>query len=283
MDMLKADSLREVLLPELARAVRDASPRVLARWEDAVKLALPCADELTRAQLRDDIPPLLSQLANVLQTDVAPVHEHLQRYALAHGEVRFHQSYNLAELLIEADLLRRVLFEEVVLELGQPLSTQEIVALNMGVDASVERSVIAFVNHQTEQNRAINEAQSKYLSFLSHDLRGGLNGVLLMLEVLRRQMRDHVEFGESVEDIETIKRSILETVATMDRFLHAERFRKGKVPVKPSMINIGDIVAELLNQFSYSAKDKRIDLRSTTSGACTLYSDQALINLTLQR
>ena len=43
-----------------------------------------------------------------------------------------------------------------------------------------------FANEQRRELQSVVEAQTKYLSFLSHDLRGGLNGVLLMIEVLRR-------------------------------------------------------------------------------------------------
>src|SRR5213082_3287067 len=92
------------------------------------------------------------------------------------------------------------------------------------------------------------EAQTKYLSFLSHDLRGGLNGVLLMIEVLRRDLAAEPKFAESLEDLDVMRRSILETVQTMDRFLHAERFRKGKVQVKPSEIDLKRFINDMVNQ-----------------------------------
>jgi hypothetical protein len=46
----------------------------------------------------------------------------------------------------------------------------------------------------------------------------------------------------------------------MDRFLHAERFRKGKVQVKPGRIELGHLLAEVATQFTYQAKDKRLEL-----------------------
>jgi len=282
MDMLSITSLREVILPELAMAIRESAGRVLERWGEAVKQSLPCADELTRAQLRDDIPPLLSQLAILLQTNLEHAEDMFEAHALSHGTARFHQSYNLSELLIEAELLRRVLLEEVLRYLERPLTGQEIVALNMGVDATIRRSVLAFVRDQTSEIQAVNEAQSKYLSFLSHDLRGGLNGVLLMLEVLRRQLRGHDQFADSLADLDVMKRSILETVGTMDRFLHAERFRKGKVLVKPAILKLGDLIPELVGQFSYHAKDKGVELTTHLAPDCSVFSDRAILNLILQ-
>ena len=58
----------------------------------------------------------------------------------------------------------------------------------MGIDTAVRKSVNKFAAFQQQRLKAVAEAQSKYLSFLSHDLRGGLNGVLLMVEVLKREL-----------------------------------------------------------------------------------------------
>ena len=113
--------------------------------------------------------------------------------------------------------------------LGRPLSADEQVALNAAIDLTVRRSAGAFVEHQTSQLRQATKAQSKYLSFLSHDLRGELNGVFLMIEVLRRELANEERFAESLEDLDLMRRSIHQTIATMDRFLHAERtFAKAK-------------------------------------------------------
>ena len=57
--------------------------------------------------------------------------------------------------------------------------------------------------------KAATEAQSKYLSFLSHDLRGGLNGVFLMIEVLKRELVKDPKFAESVDDLEVMRRAFL--------------------------------------------------------------------------
>ena len=44
----------------------------------------------------------------------------------------------------------------------------------MSVDVAERRGVVSYVNQQRAEMQALVEAQSKYLSFLSHDLRGGL-------------------------------------------------------------------------------------------------------------
>jgi signal transduction histidine kinase len=79
-----------------------------------------------------------------------------------------------------------------------------------------------------------------------------------------------------------MRRSILETVSTMDRFLHAERFRKGKVQVKPATVNLKAIGRDCVAQFSYQAKDKNIDLSCEIPEGLTVTTDPQLVGMILQ-
>ena len=47
----------------------------------------------------------------------------------------------------------------------------------------------------------------------------------------------------------------------MDRFLHAERFRKGKVQVKLTDIDLKSLLRDVATQFSRSAQEKRLELK----------------------
>lgn len=267
--------------PALAASIRSAIQPVSERFVEVVRKSFPPADELTFAQVRDDLPNILEQMAKALEADRAAPTEKLSELAPLHGEVRFHQSFNVDQLLGEYQLLRPIIIERVTALLGRPLEPDEAVALHGGLDLVVRRSTSAFVAHQTAQLRAATEAQSKYLSFLSHDLRGGLNGVFLMIEVLRRDLVKEPKFSESMEDLEMMRRSIFETIGTMDRFLHAERFRKGKVQVKLGRVDLGQLIAEVSTQFAYSANDKNLELKVDRQ-SCPLFTDQELVTLILQ-
>ena len=276
------DVLMRRAYPELAEGLRVRIPRIVERWTSLVRRSVPQADELTFAQLRDDLPVVLEQQARALAADRAGPTEKLIEMAPKHGETRFHQNFRIEELLIEYQLLRPVVIEELAEELGRTLEPEEAVALHAVLDLAVRRGVAAFVEHQTQQLKAATEAQSKYLSFLSHDLRGGLNGVFLMIEVLRRELVKEPKFSESLEDLEMMRRSIFETVGTMDRFLHAERFRKGKVQVKPGRVELNQLIAELATQFGYQAKDKGLALHIERGDPCPAVSDRELLGMILQ-
>jgi signal transduction histidine kinase len=282
MEQALLDVLMKRAYPELAAAVREAIRPVVDRWAAQVRQSLPPADELTFAQVRDDLPLVLEQMARAIAALRPGPTEKLLEITPKHGEVRFHQSFNVDQLMAEHQLLRPIVVEEVTEALGRPLEVEEAVALHAGLDLVIRRSATAFVEHQTRQLKAATEAQSKYLSFLSHDLRGGLNGVFLMIEVLRRELVTEPRFAESLDDLEMMRRSISETIGTMDRFLHAERFRKGKVQVRPARLDLSHVIAEVATQFTYQARDKGLDLQADRGRPCPAVTDRELVGMILQ-
>jgi len=274
--------LRNQSFPELAVAVRDSAEAVLGRWIAVVRETMPTADELTLNQLRDDLPYILNGIAHTMEAKGEGATEDLKAVSNAHGAVRYHQSYNVSEVLLEYSILRPILQEEVIKKLGRAMSMDEAIALNQGIDVSVRRSVMNFVNHLTREMQMNAEAQSKYLSFLSHDLRGGLNGVILMMEVLRRELSTEPRFAGSLEDLDLMRRAILDTVGTMDRFLHAERFRKGKVQVKPAMMDLKTVLGEIRGQLAYQAKDKGVEIEEEVPADLRIVSDRELLAMIFQ-
>lgn len=268
--------------PELAAVVRQGIPDILERWEAVVRATMPKAGKLDALQLQDDAPGVLEHVARSLESD-QPRHTYdFVDASAAHGEVRFEQNYNLGDLLIEYNLLRATVLIEVMRRLDRAPDAFEAIALNAALDIMSRRSVQSFVNYQSGELKAATEAQSKYLSFLSHDLRGGLNGVFLMIEVLKRELAGETRLADTLGDLDAMRRSLLETVGTMDRFLHAERFRKGKVEVKPGVIHLRHLLNESISHFAYQAREKGLGMRVESPAQCTVTSDRELLSLIIQ-
>lgn len=270
--------------PDLARAVRGSSPQVLERFRQMVLGVLPSADELTLNELHDHLPQALEDLAFALESTGGSLQRNFLTDSREHGVCRYHQSFNLSELLVEYSILRALIFEEVTKTLGRSLHLEELWALNVALDASSRRAVESFVNHQHREVQAAVDAQSKYLSFLSHDLRGSLNGILLTVEVLRRGSAsapgsDQREF---LGDLEMMRRSILDTVSAMDHFLHADQLRRGKVQVKPAEVSLRNVVRDLAAQFLERAKEKGIAIVTDTTVCPSVVTDRELVQLILQ-
>jgi signal transduction histidine kinase len=268
--------------PELAGAVRARAATVLARWEMAVKEMLPSADELTRTELQNSLPETLENLAKALESSKPNPTRALMTESQEHGAVRFVQSYKLTELLIEFDILRPILMEETALYMKRDIALGEIIALNMGVDLSARRSVLCFVNYQKQELEAAANAHAKYLAFMSHDMRGGLNAILLSAEVLHHELTGHPQFAEALSDVNTIKRNIMETVGTMDRFLRAEQLRSGKVVAKRLPVDAAQLASELASQHKHQAAAKGLRIAVESADGAPVETDRELVATILQ-
>ena len=282
MEHPRLDVLKYRPLPELASALRAAKRDILETWQRKVVDILPSADELTLKQLQDHVPGLLDHIAAALASDRPQQTDDLIHSSPQHGETRFHQNFNLNELLIEYHLLRSTMFAKCAQKLGRPLEVLEIIELNSGVDVALRTAAVNFAEQQAEGLKSEAESFTKYLSFLSHDIRGGLNGVLLMVEVLKRELSNEPKFSESVADLDAMRRSMLDTVATMDRFLSAERLRRGKMPVTLAPVHLPSLLHDVIKTFSYQAKERGLHLQVDAPEHCNITSDRDLLSLILQ-
>lgn len=268
--------------PEVAAALRKCSAQILAKWRRIVVDVLPQADELTRKQLDNSIPKLLAQLADALQSSSEKPTERLIADAPAHGETRFHQNFNINELLIDYQILRSTVIEEIAEEMGRAMTPDESVGLHSGFDTAMRQAAAEFARHLSDEITIEANTMSKYLSFLSHDLRGGLNGAILMIEVLKRDLVQEPKFASSLDDLDVVRRSMLETVATMDRFLHAERLRRGKFPVHLAALDLRELLASVVRNAHHQLTEHKSQVDLDIAEPSKIQGDRDAVAIILQ-
>ncbi len=276
------DLMMRQAFPKLASAVRGRSPRILDRLRTMVKEVLPSADELTLNELLDHLPQVLEDLAVAIGATGGGVQWKFLSDSRQHGVCRYHQNFNLSELLVEYSILRSIVIEEVTVSAERPLTLEEISGLNAGLDAAARRAVETFVGYQEREIQSSAEAQSKYLAFLSHDLRGSLNAILLMVEVLRRDLSKTEKRRGMIHDLASVRRSILDAVGRMDLFVFADRLRQGKVAPKPGDIDLAATIPEIVAEFSEAAGEKGLEILVDTSSCPAAVSDRGLLVVILQ-
>ena len=268
--------------PELAAALKTRCGTIVERWEEASREVLPMADELTLTQLRDHVPMVIDELSEALASDRPDAAEKMDAAYKEHGEQRFKQRYNVDELMAEYEVLRRIVVEEAVIELGRGFVPDESLALHAGIDRAVRRSVGSFVDHLSKQLKATDDLQSHYISFLNHDLRGGMNGILLMVEVLKRELSPEPRFSETIDDLDSMRRAVLDSVSTMDRFVFAHRLSRGKHQAKFHRFPVKPIINDLVSHLSYSARERGVEFIVTAGDEVVVGSDRELLRLIIQ-
>jgi signal transduction histidine kinase len=268
--------------PQLAEALRRRLDRIVNRWQAAVERHLPDADPLTAKQVRDSIPNVLEKIASALASGRSEDTFVLAEVGTAHGVARFQQDYNIEEVLIEYRILRRVIFDEISDAAGDSISFMDAVPVDMGIDTALHRGVASFVEHLTEQLKSAAVAESKYLSYLSHDLRNNLNSATLMLEMLAENFDALPQLSQQAQDIRSLRESIFQTVAGMDRLLQAERLRRHETALKLGPVDLRRLVDDLFPHIVPKARVKGIQLDNAIPAGGSAHSDRELVMLVLQ-
>jgi len=274
------DLLRNQRFPEIAALLREQSQTIVERWESMVRQALPAADSLTLAQVRDEVPQTLAKLADALEFGSDQVRELISQTG-GHAVERVRQGYNVEELMIEYRLLRRIVIEQVESALSRRSSMAEDLALSIGIDTVVQQGVVAFVNRQNDLIKRASDAEAKFLAFLSHDLRNRLNHATLGLELVIRKLRDAAEYADDASLLDSIQRSITDTIEAMERVLQSERLRKSPGEPKLGRVNLRELASAVANELSVKAKIKGLGLEIDVPPDAAITSDRQLIGLVL--
>lgn len=269
-------------MPQVAAALRSQAARILELWTQAVEHHIPDADPLTLKQVRDSIPMILEKIAGALESDNPDATAVLTEVGTAHGINRFQAHYNIEELIVEYRLLRRITLDQIQQALAGKLSYSEIVAVDMALDIVLQRGVQSYVRYLSQQLQSSTAAESKYLAFLSHDLRNNLSGIMLTVEWLSQKFGQTPEFRESAEDLASLQNAITETVNGMDRLLQSERLRKRTVTLKISPINLHRLGVDLISQVSRSTAAKGLRVENAIPPTAGAYCDRELVTLVIQ-
>jgi signal transduction histidine kinase len=121
------------------------------------------------------------------------------------------------------------------------------------------------------------EAQARYMSFLSHDLRGSLNGLVLMVEVLKREIEGKAASTDEVlADLAMMKRALVDTVATMERHVLADRLRRGLLEIKHQPVKLAELVEEAISK-AYPAARTKPNIQINVPDEAQVNADRDLI------
>ncbi len=268
--------------PELAAALRSQTEGIIAILIAAVRSLVPAATDLPAAALRDHLPAILGTMAKVLESANQRDIDELTHQSPAQGLARFQQRYDVRELMAEDRFLRRVIIEQVEVNLGRRMIQAENVALDMSVDTMLQEAVVAFIGQQNDRLRTAAEAELKYLSFLSHDLNNNLSSVTLMLKLLRRQLADLPEFAGNLTTLDAAQQSISDTVGGMERLLQSERLRKTGAQPERRPIRLQRLAFRAASILAKEASAKGISIAVEVPGEVVIHNDGELIGLIVQ-
>lgn len=265
----------------LAAALRRSSAGVLDEWERRVRQDIPRVTAgLKSNELRVNLPEFLGDLADVVAG--APNDKLIEEGGPARGLRRFHQHFELRELLASERHLWGALLSGVCASLARPMSAAEVSRLRDAFDDFMRASLLAYAHCEQTRARDAADAELKRLAFLSHDLNNTLNETCLGLALLRGRLENSPASATEAGRVRDVERAIADTIHGMRQLLEHERLRKAGVRPAVQPVDVGALTSRVTAQFAPRLQEKRLTLQIEAPPEAVVESDPDLLAIILR-
>jgi len=135
------------------------------------------------------------------------------------------------------------------------------------------------VFQQKEELEAAGALKNKLFSILSHDLRGPLNKLIAMVDMLRK---DHITAEEFKLHTSRLEGEMKTTAAFMENMLYWSKSLIQGYEVKPKVVDVKELIDHNIMAFSDSMGEKNITLSINTDGRGSILADEEMLNISLR-
>ncbi|MEM9233364.1 MAG: PAS domain S-box protein, partial [Pseudomonadota bacterium] len=130
------------------------------------------------------------------------------------------------------------------------------------IDISQQKQHEADIIAAREAAEAANEAKSRFLATVSHEVRTPMNGVLGMAEILSRELKDPAQLTK----VKLIKESGELLINVLNDILDFSKIEAGKVELDSAAFVPGEILRRVSRTYEGAAREKNISLSLVTRG-----------------
>jgi signal transduction histidine kinase len=277
------------ILSELGDYLLAHREEIIAEWLGAVErnADISSSDHLNYKELVDHLPTLCQELTDLLKNPQSnQSRAEVSRAARVHGKYRWRQGYRLEEVIREASIVRRILFQNWVeafaREEPQFAGETRKVAENIvhqAVDDVISDSAEQFVEEQlratshlnsllgdalaeVRQEKAAadvaNKAKDKFLAMLSHELRTPLNPILLWANA---KLAEAQTAPSLKEDIQMVRRNVELEASLIDDLLDVARITGGKLQLHLQLSDAATLFRDALAMVKAESVRKQLEIR----------------------
>jgi len=236
----------------VADKIRASAHKIMSLWEERANNEVRPANVLSSLVLRNALPDVIGELANAIETKKAwtplGVRQEVTRCetAEAHGKQRADtEAYNLAEVIIEFQLLRQVIFE--VLEEDAPLSKVDRDLIINSFERTTNDSACMFAALHLKN-------REQFTLTLVHDFRSPLSVIKMATHLARKQASNNPSLQYALDKIDKNTKQLESMIGEL---LDVSRITAGK-------------------GFAVNAQEMRLDelVKKTVSHLTDAYGDR---------
>ncbi|MBP3191991.1 PAS domain-containing sensor histidine kinase [Natronogracilivirga saccharolytica] len=132
-----------------------------------------------------------------------------------------------------------------------------------------------------EELKKLNSEKDKFLSIISHDLRGPFQSLLGMSELLSEEF-ETMEPDELKEYFASMNRSLRAQYTLLENLLTWSRLQIGQVQMEKEQISLANVIAEVLAVMETTAVQKQITIHAQVPDALRASADVNMLKSVIQ-
>jgi two-component system, sensor histidine kinase and response regulator len=132
------------------------------------------------------------------------------------------------------------------------------------------------IAQQAADLRHINSQKDLLFSIIAHDLRGPLNSLKSVLDLLKKRSLSEVEIAKTIN---SLKNNVDNSADLVNNLLYWARSQMNGIEASPVLLQAKPLAAAALNLFAMQAAEKKISLENKLGGDFTVYADKDMVQL----
>lgn len=137
------------------------------------------------------------------------------------------------------------------------------------------------INNYAEELKEFNATKDKLFSIIAHDLRSPFTSIQGFSDLLIENI-DAYDKQEIEKFIKLINKSSISTLDLLDKLLVWAKKQTGQMSFNPVDLNLNQIIQEILNVLSSTAKIKNINVKSEIPDMFYVYADSNMLKTVLR-
>jgi signal transduction histidine kinase len=255
---------------------------ILMEWEKFAETLQPVTQSMDRKALRDGAKGILTAIANDMDRPQSAQEQQAKSQgrrpmpndspdssAQFHAAHRLRQGFDLNEVVSEYRALRASVIRLWTEQLGQAdrAALNELTRFNEAIDAALTESVARYISR-------LDRSKDLLLAVLGHDLRNPLGAILQSAQFLLKSDALDSQYTKAASRIVNSGTRMKQMISDL---LDFARTRLGdRLPVEPSLMDMGDACRQTLNEIGAFYPD--CTLRFESAGALSGLWDAARIS-----
>ncbi len=252
---------------------------IVESWIETIRqdIDIKSSKGLAYTSVRDSIPLVIEALASLLSDSITDKPQQLKNGGLEHGFIRAEQGYDVAEIMREYSLLRKLVFATLKSDLltgSQDEMFQAIELIDSVIDRVVSLSLDSYVDERLEEFKQLRgqlvltnqeltrlvESQKEDLAHLAHELKSPLNSIMGFSSLLMQQQQKSTQ-GENALDLQLTRKVVKNSkqlLRLINDVLEMSRYEAGRIPLNLESLDLRSLVLGVTEAFEPSAEQKNL-------------------------